>query len=55
MDLDSNVLELKAFGVKTPMTTLPSGHLSVDVMSFAPEGWSLPRDAESNNLSMQGR
>ena len=53
VDLDSDTLELKAFGVKTPMTKLPSGHMSVDVLSFAPEGWSLPRDAESNNLSQE--
>ncbi|CAE7781277.1 Top3a [Symbiodinium sp. CCMP2456] len=53
VDLDSDTLELKGFGVKTPMTKLPSGHMSVDVLSFAPEGWSLPSDAESNNLSQE--
>ena len=53
VDLDSDTLELKAFRVKTPMTKLPSGHMSVDVLSFAPEGWSLPSDAESNNLSQE--
>ena len=45
VDLDADVLELKAFGVKAPMQQLPSGHMSVSVVEFAPEGWALPSDA----------
>ena len=45
VDLDTDVLELKAFGVKAPMHQLPSGHMSVSVVEFAPEGWSVPSAA----------
>ena len=45
VDLDTDVLKLKAFGVKAPMHQLPSGHMSVSVVEFAPEGWSVPSAA----------
>ena len=47
VDLDTDVLELKAFGVKAPMHQLPSGHMSVSVVEFAPEGWSVPNAASN--------
>ena len=50
VDLDDNLLRLKAYGVETKMHELPSGHLSVSVTSYAPEGWSLPRAAQSHAL-----
>ncbi|CAE7544937.1 Top3a, partial [Symbiodinium necroappetens] len=50
VDLDDNLLRLKAYGVETRMHELPSGHMSVSVTSYAPEGWSLPRDAQSHAL-----
>ncbi|CAE7227253.1 Ank2 [Symbiodinium sp. CCMP2592] len=42
VDLDEQMLVLKKFGTKASLCDLPSGHIAVDVMAFAPEGWSLP-------------
>ena len=36
VDLDDNILELRAYQVKAPLTELPSGHVSVGVTEFAP-------------------
>ncbi|CAE7573255.1 RE1 [Symbiodinium sp. CCMP2592] len=50
VDLDRDVLQLKAYRVETPMHSLPSGHMSISVTSYAPEGWSLPHAAASQSL-----
>ena len=47
VDLDRDVLEVKAFGAKAPMHQLPSGHMSVSVVDFAPGGWSMPHEAHN--------
>ncbi|OLP94116.1 DNA topoisomerase 3-alpha [Symbiodinium microadriaticum] len=50
VDLDGDKLQLKAYGVETSMHPMPSGHMAVSVTEFAPEGWSLPKAAESEHL-----
>ncbi|OLP86862.1 DNA topoisomerase 3-alpha [Symbiodinium microadriaticum] len=50
VDLDANLLRLKAYGVETSMHEMPSGHMSVSVTSYAPEGWSLPHAAQTQSL-----
>ena len=46
VDLNSNQLVLQHH-LQIPMNTLPSGHASVDVMDFGPNGWTLPSAARS--------
>ena len=53
VDLDQNVLEFKAYDVKAPLVSLPSGHVSVGVTEFAPGGWKLPSEAVEANLQSQ--
>ena len=50
VNLDDNILELRTYQVKAPLTELPSGHVSVGVTEFAPGGWKLPHDALSASL-----
>ena len=50
VDLDQNILHLKAYGVQTDMQEMPSGHMSVSVTSYADGGWKLPHAAASENL-----
>ena len=50
VDLDENTLELRTYGVKAPLVDLPSGHVSVGVTEFAPEGWKIPHDAVCSSL-----
>ena len=53
VDLDQNVLELRKYDTQARLSELPSGHVAVDVMSFDPSGWSVPREAESAKLSTE--
>ena len=53
VDLEQDRLLLKAYGVETDMHAMPSGHMSVSVTDYAPEGWSLPRAAESEYIKRE--
>ncbi|CAE7437016.1 RE1 [Symbiodinium sp. CCMP2592] len=50
VDLESDRLQLKAYGVETAMHAMPSGHMSVSVTDFAAGGWRLPNAAESEHM-----
>ena len=45
IDLDRDILDIREYGVEAPMHALPSGHMSVDVTAFSPDGWKLPDGA----------
>ena len=51
VDLDRDVLDLRKYNAQARLSELPSGHVAVDVMSFDPKGWSIPKEAESAKLS----
>eukprot|EP00439_Symbiodinium_sp_Y106_P075644 s391_g15.t1 len=51
--LEMTMLVLKKYDAKASLYDLPSGHVAVDVMAFAPEGWSLPREAAAVKLSTE--
>ncbi|CAE7818610.1 RE1 [Symbiodinium sp. CCMP2592] len=53
VDLDRDVLDLRKYNAQARLSERPSGHVAVDVMSFDPSGWSIPREAESAKLSTE--
>ena len=50
VNLQSNVLSLQKFAVKTPMKMISTGHAMVSVTEFGPDGWRLPREALDGGL-----
>ena len=50
VDLVNNELVLGKYGKKTSMNVLKSGHVSVDVLNFSSEGWSIPQEAVNQGL-----
>lgn len=51
VDLCGNRLKLAKFGKETPMSIMSSGHVTVNVLEFDSEGWSLPREAAVLGMS----
>ncbi len=47
IDLRDEVLCLQKFNCEVAMKRLPSGHFSIPIMDYAPEGWHAPYEATS--------
>ena len=45
INLDEECLEMRAIGTTVPMTRLPSGHYTIEVVDFAGKDWQLPTAA----------
>ena len=50
IDFSTESVMFRKHGAHTTMSILPSGHASISVTEFAPDGWELPREAQVRGM-----
>ena len=53
IDFSVEQVSFKKHGTNTPMSILPSGHASISIVEFPPEGWNLPREAQVRGIKLE--